>query len=261
MRQILHFSHANSFPAGCYRIFLSGLAEEYDIRYIEALGHDARYPVTDHWPHLVTQTIHAIEQYGQPVVAVGHSLGGYLTLLAALQRPDLFRAIVILDSPVLGPWRARGLWLAKKMGQINRVTPGGNTLRRRDQWLSVEEALHYFASKAVFAQFDLEVLRDYAELGTEPWNGGRRLRFRPEIEHRIYCTLPHTWSHLKGQLKVPAAFCLGRDSRVVRPADLTFMRRHFPMTVHELAGGHLFPLEQPRLSATRVRAVLHELIQ
>ncbi|HST66779.1 MAG TPA: alpha/beta fold hydrolase, partial [Mycobacteriales bacterium] len=35
---------------------------------------------------------------GRPVVVVGHSLGGYLALLLAARRPDLVRAVVLVDS-------------------------------------------------------------------------------------------------------------------------------------------------------------------
>ena len=39
---------------------------------------------------------------GEPVVAVGWSLGGYLAREAARDRPDCFRRIITLGSPVIG---------------------------------------------------------------------------------------------------------------------------------------------------------------
>ena len=37
------------------------------------------------------------------VIGVGHSLGGVLTLYAAIRRPDLFRALVFIDPVFLPP--------------------------------------------------------------------------------------------------------------------------------------------------------------
>ena len=35
------------------------------------------------------------------IVGIGHSLGGVTTMYAALQRPDLFRALVFIDPVFL----------------------------------------------------------------------------------------------------------------------------------------------------------------
>ena len=56
-RDILHFSHANGFPAACYRKFFSYLEPDFRISSINCIGHDPGYPVTDGWPHLVAQLI------------------------------------------------------------------------------------------------------------------------------------------------------------------------------------------------------------
>src|SRR5437879_7411105 len=80
---ILHFSHANGFPAACYRKMFSFLERDFEIRYVNTIGHDPRHPVTDSWPHLVAELIERLEGRREPVLGVGHSLGGYLTALAA----------------------------------------------------------------------------------------------------------------------------------------------------------------------------------
>ncbi len=46
---------------------------------------------------LVADVIEVLEAQPEPVVVVGHSLGGFLTLRAALARPDLVRAVVLED--------------------------------------------------------------------------------------------------------------------------------------------------------------------
>src|SRR5207244_4198580 len=127
---VLHFSHANGFPAACYRKMFSFLERDFEIDYVNMIGHDPRHPVTDSWPHLVAEQLEHIERYGEPVLGAGHSLGGYLTMLAALDRPELFRAIVVLDSPVIGTWAGRAFGLVKRFGLVDRVTPAGANRRR-----------------------------------------------------------------------------------------------------------------------------------
>ncbi|TIC87023.1 alpha/beta fold hydrolase [Crenobacter intestini] len=260
-RPPLHFAHANSFPASVYRKLLAELSLHYEVGFIDAIGHNPAFPVSDCWPHLVRETIAHIEaNYREPVWGVGHSLGGFMVFYAAIERPDLFRGIAILDSPLMGPMRSRGIWLAKRLGFIHKVTPGKNTLTRRDNWAGVDSVRDYFARKPMFARWDADCLADYARHGTvDNGAGGRRLKFRPAIEHAIYCTLPHNHPRLSGRLKVPGVFVAGADSDVLRKGDLAWMQRHFGLHVVHQRGSHLFPLEHPLETAHLLRAQLERL--
>lgn len=250
MKPTIHFSHANGFPAGCYHALFAALRPDFDIGFLDRIGHNPHYPITDGWPHLVAETIHTIQQtYQQPVIGVGHSLGGYLTLMAALQRPDLFSKVVIVDSPLMPPWRGRSLWLAKKLGWIDKLTPGRYTLNRRDYWPSVDEAQRFFASKSVFAKFHPQVLRDYACYGTEEHQQGRRLFFRPQVEYQIYRTLPHALYRERNRLTIPGLFIAAKGSNVVKPYFLPWLQHKFGLDIVQVEGSHLFPLEDPDLAA------------
>ena len=100
----------------------------FSISWIDAIGMDPRYPPTEGWPRLVEQWMDSIKE---PVFGVGHSLGGYLNYLAAVRRPELFRAIVLLDAPIIGPFRGSMLGATKRLGIVDRVTPAGATRDRR----------------------------------------------------------------------------------------------------------------------------------
>lgn len=89
---LLVFSHANSFPGSTYRVLFRHLrARKFTVRAIEKFGHDPRYPVTSNWPNLVQQladfTSAEVEKSGQPAFLVGHSLGGFLSLMCAASNP------------------------------------------------------------------------------------------------------------------------------------------------------------------------------
>jgi len=225
----------------------SGLEGRYEIRAVNTVGHDPRYPVTDSWPHLVEELIDHVERHGEPVLGVGHSLGGYLTALAALARPALFRAIILLDSPILGPWKGAALRAVKRVGLVDRVTPAGITRDRRATWPSSDEAYAHFRNKRAFRDFDPECLRDYVTLGMRPCAGGVRLAFDPSIEYRIYRAFPHALAKEIPALRVPAGFIFGRESTDARRMGLATTRRYF--RVARVEGGHLFPFERPEAAA------------
>ena len=79
----------------------------------------------------------------------------------------------------------------------------------------------HFKKKEKFAKFDEDVLRDYVEYGTVATEKGVKLFFSPNVEAKIYHTLPHYLPKLRGKLKVPAFYIGGTNSREARLARLT----------------------------------------
>ena len=216
---------------------------------------DPRHPPTEGWPHLVEQWIDSIRE--PPVYGVGHSLGGYLNFLAAARRPDLFRAIVLLDSPIIGPFRGSMLGATKRLGIVDRVTPAGATRDRRSSWGSRALAKAHLRTRGVFRTFAEECLDDYLEHGLAEKDGKLRLKIDPAIESQIYRTIPHGMMRHLPALRVPAGFIGGSDSDVVRRVRLAGMRPKFML--RKSPGGHLFPFEHPQAAATSLARLLDEL--
>lgn len=256
----LHFAHANGFPGACYRKLFDYLSPHYDVGAIPMIGHNPRYPVTDGWTMLVMELIaHLESRYTQPVIGVGHSLGGFLTFLAAIARPDLFRAIVLMDAPVLGFFKSKVLAMTKALGAIDRVTPAGATRDRRAVFPTRAAAYAHFRSRRVFRRFDDDCLDHYIQYGAVESEAGVRLRYDPYIETRIYRTIPHDLYRLRGKLEVAAGFMVRRDSALVAPADLGYMKRSFRMQFSRVDGGHLFPFQFPRMTAVKLHVLIHRL--
>lgn len=254
----LHFAHANGFPGACYSKLFGLLSAEFAVEYLPASGHDPRFPVTDGWPWLVEELIGSIAGGGtEPVLGVGHSLGGFLTLMAAVHRPDLFRAVVLLDAPILSGFAGSALQLIKLVGLTDRVTLAGITRYRRRTWPNQEAALAHFRRKPRFRSFDPDCLLDYIRYGTVPDDHGVRLAFDPAIEYLIYRTIPHDIHAVVRRLKVPAGFIGGRRSDVLRRTGLAATRRHMPVML--IDAGHLFPLQIPWEAADAVRTMARQL--
>lgn len=257
------FSHANSFPAGTYRVLFKSLQTRgFDVSAVERYGHDPRYPVTNNWPQLVQQLAdhaRALQQRtGGRAFLVGHSLGGYLSVMAAARHPDLAQGVLLLDSPLVGGWKAGAVNVAKQVQVIGSLTPGRVSRARRNTWDSREQAFGYFRHKPVFARWDPEILRDYVQCGLVEQGGRYTLAFDRAIETQIYNTLPHNLGHLlrSHPLQCPAAFIGGRSSHEAHQVGMHLTQRVTQGRTMMLDGTHLFPMEQPRATAAAIEAAL-----
>ncbi len=259
------FSHGNSFPASTYRLMLDNLRQRgFQVDAVEMYGHDPKYPVTNNWPHLVEQLADFAREKqgdGQPAFLVGHSLGGILSLMCAARHPELARGVVLIDSPVIGGWRATTLGLAKRTPLIGSLSPGRISQKRRNHWPSLEAALENFQHKKSFAHWDPQVLRDYIEHGTHEEGGQRVLSFDRDIETAIYNSLPHKLDSLlkRKPLKCPAAFIGGTHSAEMRQAGTDLTHKVVKGRVMMLDGSHLFPMEKPLATAAAIEASLRNI--
>jgi len=266
-KPLIIFSHGNSFPASTYSVLFQSLkARGFQVKAIEKFGHDPRYPVTSNWPHLVQQladfTSKEVEKSGKPAFLVGHSLGGFLSLMCAAEHPILggqpVRGVLLIDSPVLGGWRATALSMAKRAQLVGSITPGAVSSKRRQQWLSRDEVLAHFRSKKPFARWDEQVLRDYIEHGTHDAAGQRLLSFDRDVETAIYNTLPHNLDRLlkANPLKCPAAFIGARQSSEMKQVGMAMTEKVTKGRIMMLDGSHLFPMEKPIATAAAIEAAL-----
>ena len=258
MAQIV-FSHANSFPASTYRVLFKHLKSRgFKVSAVEMFGHDPQYPVTNNWPHLVQQlSDHAqavVDKAGEPAWFIGHSLGGFLSLMAAARHPELAKGVVMLDSPVLGGWKATTLGLIKSTQIVAAVSPGAVSRRRRNSWPSEAAALAHFRHKKAFARWDPAVLQDYVHRGTVDQDGQRVLAFSRDVETAIYNNLPSNLERLfrRHPIKCPVAFIGGLHSREMQQVGMQMTEQLTRGRITMLDGSHLFPMEQPAVTAAAI---------
>ena len=275
---LIIFSHANSFPASTYGVLFKSLrARGFSVRAPEKFGHDPAYPVSSNWPHLVQQLADfaapEIERHGQPAWLVGHSLGGFLSLMCAARHPALgghgVKGVLLLDSPVLGGWRARALELAKRTQLVGSISPGKISRKRRNAWPDAQAAFDHFAHKKAFARWEPQVLRDYIAHATHDETtaqGTRRvLGFERDVETAIYNTLPHNLDRLlrRHPLRCPVAFIGGTESLEMKQVGMAMTHRlvgrDHPERLLMVEGSHLFPMEKPQETAATIDAALRSL--
>lgn len=258
-KKIIHFAHANGFPAQTYNKLFSFLADDFEIGFLERHAHDRRFPVDENWTFLKEELRQEIERrYDENVIGIGHSLGGILHFLVAVERPELYERIILLDAPLISRLSGAGIKLLKATGLMRRTAISRQTIRRRNFWKTKSEAFRHFQTKEKFRAFDEDVLRDYVEYGTVETDSGVKLFFEPRVESKIYRTLPHDFAKYLGKLKIPAAYIGGTESREARLAGLRFMKRNFPVDFYFLEGSHLFPFEKPEETARLIQNILSE---
>ena len=186
----------------------------------------------------------------EPVYGAGHSMGAIASLVAAVKRPDLFKALILIE-PVILP-EPIAIFFGLLPAFIKRRTPIiSKALNRPDSWSSQEEAFDFHRSKRVFRQLDDSTLWDYIKNGTEIGDDKKyTLTYSKEWEAHCYSLLPNAWSALD-KCSVPVLGIRGGNSDVVWSASWRRWKRMCPG--HQLVNipetSHLLPLENPKVVA------------
>lgn len=261
-KPVIHFAHANGVPSACYHKLLQALSPSYDVRPLPLLGTDPRFPVDDNWHSLTEQVAASIrEKADAPVIGMGHSLGGLCTFMAAHRYPELFRAVVIMDPPVINGPGAITFGLMKKLGLADRVTPAGKSSGRREHWSSREEARASLGRKKFFQAWDPDCFEDYLHFGLTDDEQGVRLTIPAATEVQIFRTTPHDSWRYRSPLKMPGVLLSGASSEFKGTGFAERLARHHALKHVQVEGGHMFPLEKPLLTAEVVQRELQALEQ
>ncbi|MGB2881840.1 MAG: alpha/beta hydrolase [Rhodoferax sp.] len=260
------FSHANSFPASTYRVLFKSLQTRgFTVKAVEKYGHDPRYAISNNWPNVVPELIDfaqdAVTQTGEPVWLVGHSLGGYLSLMAAIRKPELVRGVVLIDSPIVGGWRSKALGAMKTTGMFGSFSPGALSSKRRNTWPSIDAAYTHFRHKKAFAKWDDAVLMDYVTHGTLEADGKRVLSFDRDVETQFYNTVPDNLERLLARhpVKCPVAYIGALASHEMKQVGMDATQKVTKGRILMLDGSHLVPMEKPIATAAAIEAALRNL--
>lgn len=170
------------------------------------------------------------------VAVAGHSLGGYVALLAAT-RSDRIDRIVAID--VKSDWtEADAAAAARAEPAVQRAEPERETLVAR---------LVRGLAPAVLSDDEVETL---AERSIEPVDGSWRFRW----DRRVLATEPVEPFAFLARVRCPVAVVAGSDSDVMPPESAQRFGDAIPeATVEVVEGaGHHVELDAPELLARRI---------
>ena len=252
---VMHLALANGFPPLTYRPLMLPFSDRFRVVSLPPRPLWLDPPPPDSapsWRTLAVDLLAGFEAYGlDSLIGVGHSFGGIATMLAAIDQPERFRALVLLDPTMLPPHVLRMVDEARAAGTDHRMPMVEAALRRRIDFANRDEAFAYWREKPLFADWSDEALWLYVDSLTRPADGGAGLdlTWSREWEAHYYRTLfTETWQEapkLSPQLPVLAIRGTTTNAFVAEAADA--FRASLPhATLVEIEGhGHLFPQSAP----------------
>jgi len=180
-------------------------------------------------------------------------MGAVATLIAAIKRPDLFKAIILIEPVIMPSFVVLILSLLPPFFK-KRIPIVKKALHRPDIWESKQEAFDFHRPKRVFQKLSDTALWDYIEYSTEI-NANKKytLTYSKEWEAHCYTLLPNLWS-LIDKCPVPVLGIRGEESDTLLPSVWQRWKKMASMYqfVEIPKTGHLVPFENPKVVAELV---------
>ena len=251
----LHFLHANGYPPECYQPLFELLKSQYHVfgMKLRPLWPDSKIEDIKDWHPFSDDLLRFLTTGGYgPVIGVGHSIGGIVTLRAAMRDPGKFRALILLDPVLFPPSRLIAWNIARAAGFGEKAHPlVAGARRRRRIFKDLESAFQGYRSRSVFRYMSDESLRIYIEGITQPNEDGRfELAYSPEWEAHIYLTGLRDFDLWRGlpSLEVPTLIIRGAetDTFLEKSARLVKQKQPKVKIVTLENSTHILPLERPQ---------------
>lgn len=258
MRQhpTLVFAHANGLPGGSYETFLAPFRQDFNVQYVDMLGHSPQLPVNNGWSNLVDELEAFYQPFKKPVVGIGHSMGAVVTFILARRHPDWFSAVIMLDPPLANGWPGMLFRVGMALGLSDKLTPAGLSKHRRESWPNWEDVEAYFDRRGFFQRFDPRCLKDYLNAGIVPDSGqGFTLKFKRDVEVAVFRSGP-PGTMGKPKLQVPGLLVSGETSEALFHKAAQRHCRHHGMAHQFAPGSHMFPMEKPEQAHEIINAWL-----
>ena len=251
----LHFLHANGYPPDCYKPLFELLKTQYHVfgMTLRPLWPETRTEDISDWHPFSDDLLRFLSNRGtDPVIGVGHSIGGTVTLRTALRDPKKFSAIILLD-PVLFVPSFLAMWnFVRAVGLGRRVHPMiPGAIKRRRTFDDLDMAFRGYRTRNVFKYMSDESLRTYiAGITKQKPDGRYELAFSPEWESHIYLTGMRDfdlWRDLP-KLEVPMLIIRGAETDIFLEKAAMLVKQKQPKVKIETLekSTHILPLERPQ---------------
>ena len=247
-----HFFHGNGYPPDAYSSLLNNISNSYNVqsmllRQFWESSPDPRKVIN--WDIFLDDLLqYAMENNITSDYAIGHSIGGNILLRASIEKPNLYRKIVLLDPTIFSPlviyiWRFLCYFKAHPLIR--------NAKNRRKEFESFQEVFNSYRSKEVFSRIPDNQLDQYINSIFKK-DGDKLLLYKnchPSWEETMYLTAGikdfDIWGNLH-RLETPTLIIIPEINPVLRYyASKKISRNNFIKIKILKNSTHLFPLEKP----------------
>lgn len=256
----LHFAHATGMHGGLYARLLEPLATRFRIVASDSRGHghSPAGPVGDRveWDDFARDLLGVIDAVdaGAPWLLAGHSMGGAVSLLAAVAQPERVQGLVLVDPPFIPFEAARA---ARAAGQILPNPMADQAARRRADFPDVATARAAYHGRGVFRSWRDVDLDAYLADGLQPCDGGVTLACPPAWEAATFRGVSHGIEPALAALDRPFALIAGETGSTVPAAEFAIFAAHPRCVSAERLPGttHFVPLERDDAVRAAIEAV------
>jgi pimeloyl-ACP methyl ester carboxylesterase len=261
----LLFSHATGFNAQTYRTLLQPLADRLHIYATDQRGHGfnslpALPGTATNWTIYRDDTIRFLDGLdGRPMILAGHSMGATTSVMAALLRPDLVRALVLIE-PVFVPAKWSWVHIRRALRFWDREPHlADRAEKRRDIFDSLDAAENAYRGRGAFKTWPDAVLHDYLRGGLLPVENasGLRLACKPAWEAETFRNTPFGITALATRLRCPVTIIYGGLSTTCSDAEARrFARNHAGTRRVRIAKAtHFLPMEYPDVVRSEIARI------
>lgn len=246
--------HATGLHGWAFRRLAGHLAARFRCWALDLRGH-GESPIADgpeiDWSAFGRDVLAAVDHLDVgEIFGFGHSLGGPALLMAADQRPGVFKQLVLYEPAIVPPRPSAAPGVEES--QLFMVK---SAKRRRRTFPSRAEALENYAAKQPMCDFNAGVLYDYVTYGF----GDRQdrtveLKCPPDTEAQVFASTftQRSWDILE-HLPCPVSILRGSETDEMHRATAADMYREFGISQLEIEGlGHFGPLQSPGQVATEI---------
>jgi pimeloyl-ACP methyl ester carboxylesterase len=185
----------------------------------------------------------------QPVIGVGHSVGGVATVYAALKNPSRFSHIILIDPTFLRHPLLWGIRMFRLFGQMHRLPLVQGAQRRRRYWESKAAAHAHLSKRALFKDWQPDVMDAFIDsvMVDAPEGKGVTLAYSPEWEAQIFKTVASDVWQLPQQITIPTLVIRGELTDVFTEVSARLFAERAPRARIEMVRGvaHMVPQEAP----------------
>jgi pimeloyl-ACP methyl ester carboxylesterase len=261
----LLFSHATGFNAQTYRTLLQPLSDRLRIYAIDHRGHGfTSLPAIPgsgkDWTLYRDDTVRFLDGLdGRPMILAGHSMGATINVLVALHRPDLVRALILIE-PVFVPAKWSWIHIQRRLQFWKRdVGLAERAQKRRDTFDSLENAEDSYRGRGAFKTWPQAPLQDYVKGGFLPNESDTRMHLAcsPAWEAETFRSTPFGITSLATKLRCPVTIIYGGLSHTCSDGEARrFARNHAGTRRVRIAKAtHFLPMEYPDVVRSEIARI------